>query len=424
MLIREECQVGRQGFDELVPDPAWSGDDSRDARIHRIHAYPAKFPSFIARKCFALARERGLQSPIVGDFFCGCGTVASEARRYGFPFWGCDINPVAALIARTKATSFCPTTIDRHAASIAREFRRARGRLQFSDTAKARIDYWYPERQYRALSRLLIAIRRAVPSNSRYRDFFFTAFSNILKPTSRWLTKSIKPQVDPKKTPAKVFDCFARQVQLMRAAYSDHGYSVRERAHIVNCDFLNTRITIPRLDLVITSPPYVTSYEYADLHQLSALWLGYADDYRTLREGAIGSSYKAPGFSTIVSGLNPVGAEIAYSLYATSKQHASKVARYFQKMEQVAARASEVIAHNGLLCMVVGNTEYAGVTVDNARHITHSLLDNGFKNVQIIKRKIGRKILTPYRDTRGQFSSKSTGREVYSQEFIIIGTRP
>ena len=28
------------------------------------------------------------------------------------------------------------------------------------------------------------------------------------------------------------------------------------------------------IDLIITSPPYVTSYEYADLHQLSLLWFG------------------------------------------------------------------------------------------------------------------------------------------------------
>ena len=27
------------------------------------------------------------------------------------------------------------------------------------------------------------------------------------------------------------------------------------------------------VDLIVTSPPYVTSYEYADLHQLSSLWL-------------------------------------------------------------------------------------------------------------------------------------------------------
>src|SRR3546814_9151275 len=36
------------------------------------------------------------------------------------------------------------------------------------------------------------------------------------------------------------------------------------------------------LDLIVTIPPYDTSYEYADLHQLSSLWLGYAQHHRGL----------------------------------------------------------------------------------------------------------------------------------------------
>ena len=44
----------------------------------------------------------------------------------------------------------------------------------------------------------------------------------------------------------------------------------------------------------MTSPPYVTSYDYADIHQLSALWLGYASDYRTLRKEHAGNQYGVP----------------------------------------------------------------------------------------------------------------------------------
>lgn len=36
-----------------------------------------------------------------------------------------------------------------------------------------------------------------------------------------------------------------------------------------------------KVDLLVTSPPYVTSYEYADLHQLSLIWLRFGDDYRS-----------------------------------------------------------------------------------------------------------------------------------------------
>lgn len=66
--------------------------------------------------------------------------------------------------------------------------------------------------------------------------------------------------------------------------------------------------------MLITSPPYVTSYEYADLHQLSSLWLGYADDYRDLRKGSIGSVYNVEDYQIKVDDLNEVGKSIVNQL--------------------------------------------------------------------------------------------------------------
>lgn len=51
----------------------------------------------------------------------------------------------------------------------------------------------------------------------------------------------------------------------------------------------------------------MTSYEYADLHQLSSLWLGYTEDYRDLRKGSIGSIYNSDDFIVDVQKLNKTG---------------------------------------------------------------------------------------------------------------------
>ena len=48
-----------------------------------------------------------------------------------------------------------------------------------------------------------------------------------------------------------------------------------------------------KVDLVVTSPPYVTSYEYADIHQLTIFWLNYAKDLEEFRKKFIGTSYHA-----------------------------------------------------------------------------------------------------------------------------------
>ena len=52
------------------------------------------------------SQEQNVHFNTVADVFCGCGTVALEAKRRGTAFWGCDINPVAVLIAKAKTNTY------------------------------------------------------------------------------------------------------------------------------------------------------------------------------------------------------------------------------------------------------------------------------------------------------------------------------
>ena len=155
------------------------------------------------------------------------------------------------------------------------------------------------------------------------------------------------------------------------------------------------------IDMLITSPPYVTSYEYADLHQLSSLWLGYADDYRDLRNGSIGSAQHDLDFNREIKRLNTVGSQIVFGLFDQDKAIARAAANYFLDMQAVATRCHSLLANEGLALFVIGNTEYKGVRIDNAAHLAESLLRGGFSNVRAAKRKMSGKILTPYRDSIG-----------------------
>ena len=57
-------------------------------------------------------------------------------------------------------------------------------------------------------------------------------------------------------------------------------------------DARKMRINDDSVALIITSPPYVTSYEYADLHQLTAIWLRYTEKLSEFRTKFIGSLQK------------------------------------------------------------------------------------------------------------------------------------
>jgi DNA modification methylase len=407
----------------LPEDKFWSTAGAPELKLHRIHAYPAKFPAFIPTRALQFAERESVRVRRVADVFCGCGTVAFEARRCAIDFWGCDINPVATLIARTKSGKFDSKRLKNYYDAILSAERRASAKTALSDEALNRLDYWYSSEQLQRLAKLLNAINRTVPARSRYRQFFHCAFSNILKATSRWLTKSIKPQVDPHKKPITPLEAFATQFQIMKAAFEQSRSSLESPVKILTANFLKLENAPRDIDMLITSPPYVTSYEYADLHQLSSLWLGYATDYRHLRNGSIGSTQHDLDFNREIKRLNTVGARVVFGLFDKDRSIAKSTANYLLDMQAVSHRCYQLLRRGGLALFVIGNTEYKGVHIDNAAHLTESLLRGGFWSVRVAKRRMSGKILTPYRDGIGQFSRSSEGRHVYAEEFVLIASK-
>ena len=70
---------------------------------------------------------------------------------------------------------------------------------------------------------------------------------------------------------------------------------------------------------------------------------------------------------------------------------------------------------------VVGDTEYKGVRIKNSEHLIQSLINEGFTDIKAAKRRISNKLLTPYRDEYGRFSSDKSSRTIYHEEYIISG---
>lgn len=409
-------------FDVQVEE-YWNLGDSPELKMHGIHAYPAKFPAFIAKRAIQLAVEQGVQVKKVSDIFCGCGTVALEAKTVNIDFWGCDINPVATLITKAKTTSYNLVKLEKYYQNIKKTF-------QSSDVvdnscymqANERIRYWFKQEQYNDLYKLKNTII-AIPQG-KYRIAFECLFSSILKPTSKWLTKSIKPQVDPNKNISNVWDSFEKQYKKFIKCIQEIPCS-SSKIEIATCSIL-TKKRLPEVDLIITSPPYVTSYEYADLHQLTSLWLDFTEDYTSLRKGTMGSAYNSETFSYDMLELNETARSIIDELKANEKIAKAKIkaiARYYIDMQKAAEQCYKMLNINGMALFVIGDTEYKGTQIHNSKQLAESLIRSGFNEVSISKRKITNKILTPYRDENGKFTNNKNDREIYHEEFVIIGRK-
>ena len=410
-------------FDTISVKEEWNMPAERERRMHSIHAYPAKFPAFITTKAIHKAEEYNISVKTVADIFCGCGTVAFETVRSGKHFWGCDINPVATLIAETKSNVYQDKQLKDIFDQIIAVYKTSGVDESNRIYANERIRYWFDETHIDDLLKLRSAIYQ-VTNDGLYRNFFLCAFSNILKSCSRWLTKSIKPQIDPKKQPKDVLSSYICQVNMMRKANMENINEEYGEADIIRNNILDINIDKPFTDLIVTSPPYVTSYEYADLHQLSTLWLEYTDDFRALREGTIGSLYHSKEFNENLKKLNNTGQDIVFKMYSIDKRKARSIAQYYIDIQSTVHKVAEMLNTRGACLFVIGNTEYKGVKIDNAKHLTECLLAEGFVNIEVDRRKISNKILTPYRDTNGKFASiKGSCRKVYSEEFVIFARK-
>lgn len=415
--------LSRNDINSITVEDEWNFSDDTELLMHTIHAYPAKFPAFIATKAFEYAEQEGVKVKTVADIFCGCGTVALEAKLHNKDFWGCDINPVATLIAKTKSAIYEVHEMQNYYDAIKANYETTEIDHDAYAASNERLQYWFTENSYLDLLKLKQSIEFCVPKG-KYQDAFLCLFSSILKASSRWLTKSIKPQVDPNKKEIVVWAAFKQQYNKFAKAVSQINSRIFDKAiiNIENENFLDVE-DFPKVDLIISSPPYVTSYEYADLHQLSTLWLQYADDYRSLRKGSIGSMYNSEGFEIDLGSLNMIGQQIVQELLEDQKATAKvrSVARYYIDIQRAIQNCADMINKGGMAFFVVGDTEYKGVKIKNSEHLIQCLKNEGFSDIKAAKRRISNKLLTPYRDESGRFSSDKTQRTIYHEEFIISG---
>lgn len=415
-VIKTIKQLDKINFDLIPEDEFWNNGENRELNIHKVHVYPAKFPSLIAQKSFAYAKHHRLKVSRVADIFCGCGTVAVEARRLGIDFWGCDLNPVAVLLAKAKTNIYDINVVTQIGENIIKQFSDNDIADEYS-MANERLQYWFLQSQYNELNHLKKIIDN-YEMDEEYHTLFLCVFSSILKSTSKWLTKSIKPQVDPNKTIHNVLKTFQKQLNVFKKAIAETDFLADAKIEIERANILD--VTEKNcVDLIITSPPYVTSYEYADLHQLSSLWLGYTEDYTELRNNSIGSLYN-------------VEKEVQWRLSGTAQKivenfsnnaQGKSIARYYSQMCEVTKKCYQLLKNNGKCIFVIGDTEYKKIKIENAKCLSEAMLMNGFEIELISKRRIENKFLPSHRDANGKFSSDKTDRKIYSQEYIIIGRR-
>ena len=422
-----------QGVEVQDADESWSFKKLRRTQTsyltHDYHRYPAKFIPQLAER---LIKENSYPGDLVCDPFMGSGTTLLEAIINSRRAYGSDINPVSVLISEAKTTPIEPNYLKDQISwillRINADLENRPAAMQISAGTffsgiipdNKKIDYWFPEEQKRDLA--IILSRISCMDNHEVRTFLLCAFSNILKVCSRWMMKSIKPTIDKHKSITSAFRSFALQTKRMSIKNQDLWDAIggkQMECVIDNTDARTTNLQNESVSLIITSPPYVTSYEYIDLHQLTAIWLGYIDKLPDFRSRFIGSIHKASSNRKLYSKL---ATKIVRDLGLIDIREARAVERYFSEMQECFQEMHRILKKGGRACIVIGDTQLRRVKIHNADVFIESMYNIGFKTHRVIKRAIPNKILPFTRDERtGRFSTAiSATRMAYPNEYILI----
>jgi len=418
-----------QGIIKLINnvkiDKSWSFADlgRRDTTYitHGYHRYPAKFiPQIVSRLIEKYTKENDL----VVDPFGGCGTTIVEAKAMGRLGLAVDINPVATLITKSKKTAIKPEELESEFLKLKNKIENFNKNKKIELPKHERIDYWFKPEQKKKLAFLFLEISKI--KNKDIQDFFYCAFSNILKNCSIWLQKSNKPTRDLRKNSNDPFKTFFRQTKAMIRGNNSFYLLLQESGFLKkSCEvFCADARNIPTrnnsVSLIVTSPPYVTSYEYADLHQLTALWFKYTKDLSDFRKRFIGTSFHIKKEINLNS---DIAKNIIDELEKKHKKTSVEVATYFSEMNQVFVEMKRILKKEGKTAIVIGNTKLKGVEILNAEVFVEQLKSLGLTVEDIIKREIPSKNLPSMRDSKtGRFAKITDKNKVlaYPTEYILI----
>ena len=352
----------------------WDFVDAKTSYLtHGIHPYPAKFIPQIPN---ALIQELSGVGDTVGDIFCGSGTTLVEALTLKRHAVGVDANPLAGLIskAKTSVISEVESLELTELAQRARElgdsllptgekdlFPQARFKSAGWRPVYDKLNFWFEIHVIEELAEVLTWCRQITTEPAR--NLALTAFSAIVVAVSKQDSDTRYVRRDKNIPTGETFRRFARSLEQATRAAVEFSELVEPR---FRCDVIAANLLespeIPKLDLVVCSPPYPNAYSYHLYHMTRMVWLGM--DQPKFKKEEIGShrKYSSPGKNG-----------------ATAKTFSAEFGAIFRWL-------ARTLKKGGYACFVVGDSTLKGQRINNANLISEVGHSEGLIEVMRIGR--------------------------------------
>ncbi|MCY4163105.1 MAG: DNA methyltransferase [bacterium] len=380
--------------------------DSLSAPIHRWFTYPAGYShKLVEAKCSQFSLGAG---SLIADPFVGTGTTSLAAKSLGINSVGVEAHPFVHWVAQTKINHELDTDLLKKEAVIIMD--EARDLLSEGCFTEAE----WPDLVHKCFDRenldRLYSLRAAILLlSSERQDFFKLALTAALRDTTSagagW------PYIAPskfaeRKIKRNAFDEFSKRCVLMAADVTAFA-AASSNHNLVKGDARNLASFTGKgcVDMVLTSPPYLNNYDYADRTRLETYFWGLYNSWADIttqvrdklmmaattqvRRNEMAAISKMPLVKSLDSKVHTGLQDAVSRLGELRKQKSGKksydmmTAGYFEDMAKVIVQAYKATKPGCPMILVLGDSAPYGVHVPTDEIIGRLAVGAGFSSYQI-----------------------------------------
>lgn len=332
-------------FKELMPELS-----KRNRATHYIHKYPAKLIPHIPNY---LIKNFSNKNDTILDGFCGSGTTLLESILLQRNAVGIELNPIARLISKVKVTPLdieelkivshqCYLDIKKSKKAIIPEF--------------VNRDFWFTKKTQNDLAKIKHVIDN-INSDDDIRDFLLICFSAIVKKVSNAEPRDILPRLAKQPHTSNVLNEFLQQLDFNIDRISEIS-NLKSKANIIGNDVKKINLR-RRVDMVITSPPYLAAMEYFRCTKLENFWLnnGAVEQYRELARKSIHGEVSSGIHKELLYTQIKEVDDFIDKIHSKSISHGLKTSHYFHDLQEIMTKFYKVLKSGGHCAIIVGNSK-------------------------------------------------------------------
>ena len=310
--------------------------------MENYHPYFAKFNPLLPER-FILKFSK--KNHTIFDPFHGSGAALYASLQNSRNAIGVDANPIANLITRVKFIKFTKKDklfiikllkkiekdIEKFPNLIKKDLREDK---VFSNIIPViyNFDKWFSQIVINELAIIKFNILKCKKKN--ILNILLLSFSRIIVKVSNQYSESKYVSVIKKKSFLETFTLYKKATLDLIDCLEKRKFSKKNKVNVYLKDTINTDfIKSSTVDLIVTSPPYLNSWDYALYHRFRFLWLDMKiKEYENIEIGKHLRTIEGRGKKT------------------------DEVKRYEQDMKQVISNCFRVLKKNSFFILIVSDS--------------------------------------------------------------------